>query len=94
MSIGGLHRSYVQVRVQFDEQRFCDLIGDEVHLSLRLDCLIIRIDDHFDIVIRGAERKPVRGLRRSGGRRQKGQHQSGRELVRSEQAGSSPEAAI
>jgi hypothetical protein len=55
--------------MQLDEQRFCDLIGDEVHFGLGLDCLIIRIDNHFDIVIRGAKGKPVRGLRRCGGRR-------------------------
>jgi hypothetical protein len=55
--------------MQLDKQRSCDLIGDEVHLGLGLDCLIIRIDNHFDIVIRGAKRKAVRGLRRGGGHR-------------------------
>ena len=66
-----LHGSDPQVRMQFDEQGLCDLRGDEIHFGLRLDCLIVRMNDHFDVVICGSERKRVRSLRGDGGRRQK-----------------------
>jgi len=59
----------VKIGVQFDQQGLRHFARDEFHFSLRRDGLIIRVENHLDVVIRRAERKPVRALRECGRRR-------------------------
>ena len=47
----------MQVGMQLDQNRFRDLIGDKINFGLSLNRLILRVEDHFDVVIRRAERE-------------------------------------
>ena len=64
----------MKIGMQLDQNRFRDLIGDKINLGLSLNSLILRVEDHFDVVIRRAEREGMRRLRQRACCSQKRQH--------------------
>ncbi len=64
----------MQIGMQLDKNRFRDLIGDKINLGLSLNRLILRVEDHFDVVICRAEREGMRRLRQCACCGQKRQH--------------------
>ena len=72
--------------MEFDQDRLGHFAGDKVHLHQRGNGLIFRMEDGFNVVIRGAKRKPMRlPLRRRGECREQGERQNGQEPIDLEQ---------